>query len=176
MRYWLALWMAVCALATAAAGQTPGRRAPGFSLPESSRKLVDLQDYRGKVVLIDFMQASCPHCATFSKILEQAKAKYGDRIAIISIVNPPSDPPAVTKYIAENKVTTPILFDCGQVAYSYLLPKTNSINVPHLFIVDGDGMIRSDFGYGPQTREIFEGKGLGAEIDKVLAAKPGARR
>jgi hypothetical protein len=37
-----------------------------------------------------------------------------------------------------------------------------------LFIIDKQGMIRNDFTYDAKTREIFEGPGLFAEIDKLL--------
>jgi len=52
--------------------------APGFSLPDSTGKQHDPQDYRGKVLVLDFMQVSCEHCVKFSAILEQAKIRYGD--------------------------------------------------------------------------------------------------
>lgn len=169
MRLFLvALSSVVCLFA---AGELSNRRAPGFSLPDLKANQHDLQEYRGKVVLLDFMQVSCPHCARFSAILEEAKAKYGDRIAVLSIVNPPSEQKGVAQYIADHKITTPILFDCGQVSYSYLKPTSTSIVIPHVFLVDRDGMIRADFGYEPATMQIFEGKGIFAEIDKLLAAK-----
>jgi AhpC/TSA family len=157
------------------AGELSGRRAPGFSLPEGPGLQRDPQDYRGKVLIVDFMQVTCDHCIAFSAILEQARVRYGDKIAILSIVNPPSDAKGVADYIAQHKVKSPILFDCGQVAYSYLKPNPASptITIPHLFLIDGAGMIRNDFAYGNDTLEIFTGKGLFAEIDKLLAAKPG---
>src|SRR5260370_35146642 len=110
---------AACVLGS---GEQAGRRAPGFSLLDGSGKLHDPLDYRGKILIVDIMQVSCEHCIKFSAILEQAKARYGDKIAIVSIVNPPSDQKGVTEYVAKNKVTSPVLFDCGQVAYSYLKP------------------------------------------------------
>ena len=157
----------MCALG---AGELSGRRAPGFSLPESPGTQRDPQDYRGKILIIDFMQVSCEHCVTFSAILEQARVRYGDRIAILSIVNPPSDAKGVADFIAQHKVKSPILFDCGQVAYSYLKPDPASptITIPHVFLIDAEGMIRSDFAYGNDTLQIFTGKGLFAEIDKLL--------
>ena len=42
------------------------------------------------------------------------------------------------------------------------------IDVPHLFLVDKDGMIRNDFGYEDSTVPVFEGPGLFKEIDKLL--------
>jgi len=157
-----------------AAGELSNRRAPSFALPESAIKMHDTQDYRGKVLIIDFMQVSCPHCVKFSGILEQAKAKYGDKIAVLSIVNPPSDPKGVADFVAANKIKTPILFDCGQVAYSYLRPTGTQITIPHVFLIDADGMIRNDFAWGPTTASIFEGQGIFAEIDKLLTLRPPA--
>ena len=54
-----------------------------------------------------------------------------------------------------------------------LKPATNSIVIPHVFLIDADGIIRNDFGYEAGTTYIFEGKGLFAELDKMLAPKPG---
>ena len=155
-----------------AAGELSNRRAPGFSLPDSKAVLHDLADYRGKVVLVDFMQVGCPHCAKFSAILEQVKAKYGARVAILSVVNPPSDMKGVQQYIAAQRVTTPILMDCGQAAYSDLLPKTGSVNIPHLFLIDGEGMIRNDMGYSEASKPIFEGDALFAEVEKLFGPAP----
>lgn len=169
MRFFFVLLLG--AMSLLAAGEQSGRRAPGFSLPDSSGKQYDLAEYRGKLVVVDFMQVACPHCKVFSAILESAKAKYGDKIVVVSIVNPPSDQKNVAQYIAENKVKLPILFDCGQVAYSYLRPSGTSITIPHVFLIDGEGMIRNDFSFGDKTTSIFEGKGLYAEIDRLLAAR-----
>jgi peroxiredoxin len=153
-------------------GEHAGRRAPGFSLPDTTQRQHDLQDYRGKVVLIDFMRTNCLHCQAFSPILEKAKAKYGDRIVILSVALGPDNPSTVAKYIAENGVTVPVLLDCGQVAYSYIRPDPShpAVEVPHLFIVGGDGIIRNDFIYGPDTKDLFEGgPALFTEIDRALA-------
>lgn len=164
------------ALASAAyaAGELSNRRAPGFSLPDPSTKLHEPADYRGKVLVIDFMQVSCPHCAKFSTILEQVKAKYGDKVAVLSIVNPPSKPQEVVKYIADHNIKSPILFDCGQVAWSYLQPKSGTTAIPHVFLIDTEGVIRNNIGYSAASKDIFEGSGIYAEIDKLLAPKPGA--
>src|SRR5713226_9773411 len=154
MRFFCVFFVsAVCALGS---GELSGRRAPGFSLPDTAAKQYDPLDYRGKILIVDFMQVTCEHCIRFTAILEQAKARYGDKIVVLSIANPPSEPKAVAEYIAKYKMTSPILFDCGQVAYSYLKPTSNTIAIPHVFLIDADGMIRNDFGYEAGTTNIFE--------------------
>ncbi len=72
-------------------------------------------------------------------------------------------------YIMTNKVTHPILIDCGQVAYSYL--RTGTFDVPHVYLIDANGGIREDFGYSEATKDVFEGKGLFAHIEAVLGKK-----
>jgi len=154
------------------AGELSGRRAPGFSLPDSSFRQHDPQDYRGKILLVEVMQTKCPHCAQFSVILEQVQAKYAGKLVVLSIVNPPDNQSTVAEYVAEHKLTMPILFDCGQVSAAYLkaTPQRPSFDVPHLFIIDAAGNIRNDYGYNLLNRDIFEGKALFGELDRILGA------
>ena len=156
-----------------AAGELSNRRAPGFSLPDFNLKQYDTQDYRGKVLIVEIMQTTCPHCAAFSAVLEEAVAKYGGRVAVLSITLPPDKVDDVKRYIAAHKITVPILFDCGQAAASYLRagPQRSDISVPHVFLIDPQGMIRNDYEYSVLTKEFFEGRGLFAELDRLLAAK-----
>jgi peroxiredoxin len=154
-----------------ASGEQAGRRAPGFALPDPEYKhFYDLQDYRGKVVLIDIMSTTCPHCMLLSTTLENVKQKYGDRVAILSVVLPPDNQQTIAKYIATNKITIPIVCDMGQMTISYLnaKPDQGHVDVPHLFVIDQQGIIRNDFSYAEKDRSIFEGPGLFAEIDKLL--------
>ena len=95
-----------------------GRRAPGFSLPDSTFNQHDLADYRGKWLLIEFMRTDCPHCKMLSKLLESTKGKYGAKFAVLDVViAPPETGATVAAYITENKITNPIVFDQGQVAF-----------------------------------------------------------
>jgi peroxiredoxin len=155
----------LCAAAVLFAAGEP-RRAPGFSLPDVKGQEHDLADYRGKVVLLEFMQTTCPHCAAFAAILNGIQQRYGDRVAILAVANPPDNQTAVNQYIASHQVAYPILFDCGQMAYSYVL--TRSIDLPHLYVIDPNGMIKSDYVYNLLTRDIFEGKGLYSELDLMV--------
>ena len=164
----LFLCLVVCA-ALLPAGELSGRRAPGFSLVDANFIQHDAQDYRGKILLVDFIQTTCPHCGEFSNILQEVVAKYGSKVAVLSIVNPPDTTATVKQFIAQHKLSYPLLFDCGQVAASFV--KAASFDVPHLFIIDAQGMIQNDYGYSPFSRGIFEGRDLFSELDRMLKAK-----
>ncbi|MFN3325080.1 MAG: TlpA family protein disulfide reductase [Bryobacteraceae bacterium] len=166
------LVLAACSLF--AAGEYSGRRAPGFALPDSNLQHFDLADYRGKVVVIEMMSTGCHHCEHFAPTLEKIQQKYGDDVAVLSIVTyPPDSQATVAAYKAKTKTTVPILFDCGQVTRVYLkiTPLSSQRDLPHVFLIDREGMIRNDFAYGPDNKAIFEGDGLLAEIDKLLGGK-----
>jgi peroxiredoxin len=176
MRYFFGFLISAALLF--ASGELSGRRAPGFSLPDLHLRQHDLQDYRGKIVIIDIMQTTCPHCQLLAGTLEKVEAKYGDKIAVLSIVNPPDNQSSVARFTEEHHISTPVLFDCGQVSVSYLkvTPQNPKVDVPHLFLIDGQGTIRNDFSYGFETRNIFEGDDLNVEIDRLLGIPAKAKK
>jgi hypothetical protein len=65
-----------------------------------------------------------------------------------------------------------MLFDSGQMAASYLkvTPQNPRIHLPHLFLIDGEGMIRNDWAeqeaVDAATDSLVE-----AEIDRLLSGK-----
>src|SRR5580658_8183882 len=154
----------IAALSLLASGEFSNRRAPGFSLQDSHFVQHDTQDYRGKVLIVEFMQTTCPVCIRLADTLVQVKAKYGDKVGILSITTLPDNFQTADKFAAEHKVPWPILFDSGQVMMSYLkvTPANPKVSFPHVFIIDGQGTIRNDFEEGADAAEIS------ADIDKLL--------
>jgi peroxiredoxin len=150
-----------------------GRRAPSFSLPDPSMKQHDILDYRGKWLLLDFMSTTCPHCRALTKALEEFKAKHVGTVAVLSIVLPPENMNTVNRYIAENKMTTPILFDSSQVAQSYFMatPQHPSFDTPHLFAVNPQGQIVRDWSQG-----AVELPGFAAELEQTVAGASSTKK
>jgi peroxiredoxin len=151
-----------------AAGQFSDRRAPGFSLADSKFRQHDTQDYRGKVLLVDIMLTTCPTCNQLADTLVVLKKKYGDKLAMISVVTLPDTFADADKFAAWHGVTWPIVFDSGQVIASYLevTPAKPQVQFPHLFVIDGQGIIRYD--YGPSDDKALTVDGLSAAIDPLL--------
>ncbi len=154
-----------------AAGELSHRRAPGFSIVDASQQQHDLADYRGKYVLIEFMQTKCAHCVAFAEIVEKLMIKYRTKVQALSIVLPPDSLATVQEYIKAHNITIPVLFDSGQVTASYLKlgPSTPRVFFPHAFLIDPNGTIINDWVYGDQTKDIFEGDALAKEVERVLA-------
>jgi peroxiredoxin len=168
-------WLAI------GAGEQSNRRAPSFSLPDSNMVQHDILDYRGKVLIIEFMQTKCPTCQELTKALEQkVKPKFGDKVAVLSIVVPPDNIELVKKYVDVFKVTSPILFDSGQVAgsYSRATPQRPQMYFPHVFLIDAAGQIRNDWAFTApkQYPDVANGDRLIAEVEKLLAETPAATK
>ena len=155
-----------CAITVFAAGEYSNRRAPGFSLSDSHFQQHDTQDYRGKVLLVDFIQTTCGVCQHLTDVLLQVKASYGDKIGIMSIMTLPDNFGTVEKFATERKIPWPMLFDSGQVMMSYLkvTPANPKVEFPHLFIIDKIGTIRSDY----NGNDSFTLAGISAAIDKLM--------
>src|SRR6266545_4422238 len=144
------LLLPLCAATLFAAGELSNRRAPSFSLPDSAGKQYDILDYRGKALVVEVMKTKCDHCSAMAVVLEAVRKQYGDKLALLSLANYPEDnPQSVAFYVNENRVTTPVLFDCGSVALAYM--KTTSFDSPHVFLIDARGTIRYDFDWEADT-------------------------
>src|SRR5882724_4742219 len=76
---------------------TPGgealRKAPelSFTLPGKGQQL--LSQYRGKVVALEFIYTTCPHCQAASKVMTKYQQEFGARgLQVLDIaVNPNAD-------------------------------------------------------------------------------------
>jgi peroxiredoxin len=158
----------LAAVSVLAAGSNSNRHAPGFSLMDTHFQQHDLQDYLGKVVLLDFMQTTCAVCNALADTLVELDKKYGEKIAILSVVTQPDNFDTAAKFSAAHNAKWPVVFDSGQVMMSYLqLKPTGNMNVhfPHIFVIDRFGAIRNDFDGDEAALTVG---GLSAEIDKLL--------
>ena len=166
-------WLLVLLAATCLQAQSSlSRRAPGFSLPDSRLKQYDLADYRGKVLLIEFMRTNCNICQSLTTVLEEVKKKYGGKIAILNVVAPPDNQDTVGRYIQQLNVTSPILFDCGQMTASYLriTPDKPTVHYPHLVFVDENGFIRREMSADLNSTELNSGS-ISRSIESLLGDK-----
>jgi peroxiredoxin len=137
-------------------------------------KVYDLADYRGKIVILEFMQTNCPHCSAAADTLRAVEQQYGSKIQIVAVVSSQTEKDVtVASYAQGHKVDYPILFDAGQMMFSYV--QNPQITFPHIYVIDGRGTIRFDYPYDVTTRDVFEGNGLSAAIDRLLAEQGGKK-
>src|SRR5580704_10579839 len=70
--------LAALGVSVYAASQIP-RPAQQLDIVDGAGKHQLLSSYKGKVVVVQFLLTTCPHCQKFSQILTKAQAEYGPR-------------------------------------------------------------------------------------------------
>ena len=170
MRFFGTLFISAIALVAANINRPMQR----FSLPDASGHEHDSIEWKGKPMVIEFMATDCPHCTAFTSVLKQAQQKYGDRLVIIGMVNPPTTPPQVAQFISDHKITYPILLDAGRVAYAYI--QKPAFDLPVVFLIDPSGTIRESFEYSALNADLFYGNSFMPHVDSLFGQGAPAKK
>jgi thiol-disulfide isomerase/thioredoxin len=115
--------------------------APSFILSTVKSDRVSLDDFRGKVVMIEFFASWCPPCQMIAPEIKSVYEKYRDKgfiVLAISIDHGPTAVSAVNNFVKMFALPYPVLFDDGKVSRQYQV-----ISIPTSFIIDKQGKLRS---------------------------------
>ncbi len=79
---------------TASVRTTTGSGAPDFTLPivgpnGLTGQMASLSSFRGKVVLLEFMEPWCPHCQNMAPVLDTLYQQYGPQNVVFLSVSGP---------------------------------------------------------------------------------------
>lgn len=119
---------------------TVGSPAPAFNLTALTGEHISLDQFRGKVVLLDFWQTWCVPCVEAIPHLKSLQQKYKDQGLVVLGVSDKLTQEGIEvlrRFASEYTVSYPLLIDdAGLVAGQYAIT-----GYPHLFIIDGAGHI-----------------------------------
>jgi peroxiredoxin len=115
-------------------------KAPDFSLKNYDGKEYKLADFKGKIVVLAWINPECPfvkyHYEKKSTIKELAE-KYKEKKVVWLAINSTNFHKTEDnkKFAEKNKISHPILDDhSGKVGRAY-----HATNTPHMFIINADG-------------------------------------
>ena len=134
--------------------------APDFTLPIVSSsgltgQTATLSSFRGKVVLLEFMEPWCPHCQRMASVLDSLYSQYGSsNVVFISVAGPwqgaTSDDAA--NFIRNYGSNWVYLYDSsGTVFSNYGVQST-----PTFFVIGKNGSVLTTF-TGEQTSDTLSG-------------------
>lgn len=118
---------------------SPPLVAPGFTLPDMDGEMHSLNDFRGKVVMLNFWATWCPPCRREMPSMQRLYEKYRERGLAVVAVNQFEDPDLVFEFTGRLSLepTFTILFDRESrvseqygvkgLPTTYLLDKTGKI-------------------------------------------------
>lgn len=131
-----------------AATKLEGKAAPDFKLPGIDGKDVAMTDLKGSVVVLDFWATWCGPCVASLPHLEKI---YQDNKAAgvkIYAVNVDQDKAKVAPFIAEHKLTVPVLLDSEQTGVG---EKYGANAIPETVVIGKDGKVKKVFvGFDPE--------------------------
>jgi peroxiredoxin Q/BCP len=126
-----------------------GDKAPGFSLPDADGKVVSLDDYRGRQVIVYFYPAaSTPGCTKQACDFRDNLAELnGAGVEVIGIS--PDKPAKLAKFRDAEELTFPLLSDpdkevltaWGAFGEKKMYGKTVNGVIRSTFLIDAEGTI-----------------------------------
>ncbi|HPW68813.1 MAG: TlpA disulfide reductase family protein [Desulfomonilia bacterium] len=112
-------------------------QAPGFSLRDLSGKTFHLEDYRGKVVLVNFTTTWCPYCKKDVPDLKRMYDRYKGRNFEILSVYIQESRDKVSSFAQKYELPFPVLLDTEGFASS----RYGVRGVPTKVVIAPDGSI-----------------------------------
>ncbi len=165
--------------ATASTMLQLGTNAPGFSLPDSTGRLVSREDFAGsRALLVMFLCNHCPYVRHAAEEVVRMAGDYAAReVGVVAISSndveqfPEDGPARMAEVAAAMGLTVPYLYDETQeVAKAY-----HAACTPDFFLFDADFRLvyRGQLdGSRPGNDVPVDGHDLRAALEAVLAGRP----
>ncbi len=158
------LIVAVAGIALSASGSGAqfaeiGGQAPTFTLPTVNGETLDLAEYSGKPVVLNFWATWCPPCRHEIPELASFSTRYDGEVAVIGISTEPLA--TVRPFVDTLGIPYPIAIDSATTVNDAYLIRS----LPTSVIIDSDGVVRQVI-----TGAVTEQR-LAAEIERLLSAQ-----
>jgi len=117
------------------------RPAPALSIPDLDNNRIELENYRGKVVLLNFWATWCAPCRLEIPRFVEWQRQYGPRgLQVLGISIDDSDPP-VRELVKKLNVNYPVAMGDAKLGIRY----GGVLGVPVIFLIDRRGIVRARF-------------------------------
>jgi thiol-disulfide isomerase/thioredoxin len=119
------------------------RKAPevAFTVPGKGQKL--LSQYRGKVIALEFIFTTCPHCQAASHVMSRFQNELGSRgFQALDIAFNDNSDLLVGDFAKEQQTTFPVGWTTRDQVLAFLgISAVDRFVVPQLILIDREGMI-----------------------------------
>jgi len=128
-----------------------------FSLPDTEGRMVNMADFRGKVVFLNFWTTWCPECRIEMPAMERLYRRLQKRDFAMVTISLRESSDTVKRFVAKHELTfTALLDESGDIGMTYAIRA-----IPTTFILDRRGhIIGMALGArkwdAPKTVKLFE--------------------
>ena len=148
MKWMAPLSLAVCLSPAVFAGPPVPRPANEFRIVSPSGKPVKLSDYRGKVVLLQFLYTTCSHCQATARMLSKLQEEFGPRgLQVLGVAfnqDAQERPAMVDEFMKSNSLAFPVGSASPDTVLGYLGASVmERFVVPQIMVIDRHGVVRA---------------------------------
>jgi cytochrome c biogenesis protein CcmG/thiol:disulfide interchange protein DsbE len=155
--------LTVCLGSALLSGKTKAEMPPDWSLKDLDGKTIQLSDYKGKIVILNFWATWCPPCIAEIPDFIGLEKKYQGKDVVIIGLSVDEDPPAmVAKFVKKAGMNYPVVIATSEVTEKYGAEN----GIPLTLIISPDGTVTAKH-LGIVTTDYLEGN-----IKKLLPASP----
>ena len=112
--------------------------APDFELPDQQGKLHKLSSYRGRIVIVNFWSAECPHSERTDQVILDSLAGWGEEVVILPIASNRNESAQMVEEIAKMRHIPTVLLDAGHIVADLY----EAVSTPQVFVVDREDILR----------------------------------
>jgi peroxiredoxin len=112
--------------------------APEFELPDLQGAPHKLSDYRGRIVIVNFWSAECPHSERTDRYLVSLLEQWGGEVVMLSVAANRNESARMVAEAAQARGIPRVLIDAGEVVADLY----EALTTPHAFLIDRAGILR----------------------------------
>ena len=112
--------------------------APDFELPDLEGTLHKLSDYRGKIVILNFWSAECPHSERTDRYLLELLESWQGAVVMLPVASNRNEAVHQVDENARARQISPVLIDSESAVADLYEAQTT----PHVFVIDQGGILR----------------------------------
>jgi len=111
---------------------------PDFELPDLQGHPCRLTDSRGRIVIVNFWSAECPHSERTDRLMMDYLAQWSEDVQLLSIAANRNESAQMVEEAARLRRLPIVLLDREHTVVDLY----EAVTTPHAFVVDREGILR----------------------------------
>jgi len=158
-----------------AGAMTTPQQAPPLAFRLADQKTtIDLSNYKGKVVVLEFLLTTCPHCQRCSAVMQKLYKEFGEKdVQMLGCAVNDMSHMLITEYSQKLNLTYPVGYGTRELSHQFLQhPFMKTMYMPQLVIIDRKGVVR--FHHPGEDKDFYSNEEANMRKEVALLVKEAA--